>query len=96
MLKTIMMPAFLKIFCRVFFRVQVTGFENLPKKNKTGNNGKLLILANHESLLDHLFGLFPPVLAAFVVHFSVLNNWMFRQMLRFTPYLAKAPRLPNI
>jgi len=84
-----MVAAFLKLICRVIFRVDVTGMANLPKQ------GKLLIIANHESFLDGLLlGLFLPIRATFVVHSTVLNNWLFRRVLRLTPYLAVDPSSP--
>ncbi|MFZ3087395.1 MAG: bifunctional acyl-ACP--phospholipid O-acyltransferase/long-chain-fatty-acid--ACP ligase [Methylotenera sp.] len=84
-----MVAAFLKLICRVIFRVDVTGMANLPKQ------GKLLIIANHESFLDGLLlGLFLPIRATFVVHSTVLNNRLFRHILRLTPYLAVDPSSP--
>ncbi len=84
-----MVAALLKFVCRIIFRVQITGISNIPK------DGKLLIIANHESFLDGLLlGLFLPIRATFVVHTSVLNSWLFRQILRLTPYLAVDPTSP--
>lgn len=84
-----MIATFLQWICRVMFRVEVSGITNLPKQ------GKLLIIANHESFLDGLLlGLFLPIRATFVVHSTVLNSWLFRQILRLTPYLAVDPTSP--
>jgi acyl-[acyl-carrier-protein]-phospholipid O-acyltransferase/long-chain-fatty-acid--[acyl-carrier-protein] ligase len=84
-----MIAAILKFVCRIVFRVQVTGIENMPDQSK------LLIIANHESFLDGLLlGLFLPIRATFVVHTTVLNHWAFRQILRLTPYLAVDPSSP--
>lgn len=84
-----MIAALLKLLARIIFRVRVAGIANLPKQ------GKLLVIANHESFLDGLLlGLFLPIRATFVVHTSVLNNWFFRQVLRLTPYLAVDPSSP--
>jgi len=84
-----MIAALLKLICRVIFRVNISGMDNLPKA------GNLLIIANHESFLDGLLlGLFLPVRATFVVHTTVLNNWLFRLFLRLTPYLAVDPSSP--
>ena len=84
-----MIAAFLKLICRVIFRVNISGMENMPKA------GNLLIIANHESFLDGLLlGLFLPIRATFVVHTTVLNNWLFRLFLRLTPYLAVDPSSP--
>lgn len=84
-----MIARFLKLICRVIFRVNVNGIANLPQQ------GKLLIIANHESFLDGLLlGLFLPIRATFVVHTSVLNNRFFRLTLKLTPYLAVDPSSP--
>ncbi|PKO44555.1 MAG: bifunctional acyl-ACP--phospholipid O-acyltransferase/long-chain-fatty-acid--ACP ligase [Betaproteobacteria bacterium HGW-Betaproteobacteria-22] len=84
-----MIAALLQLICRILFRVDVTGISNLPKR------GKLLIIANHESFLDGLLlGLFLPIRTTFVVHTTVLNHWLFRQILRLTPYLAVDPSSP--
>lgn len=84
-----MLISLLKLICRIVFRVNVSGIANLPKQ------GKLLIIANHESFLDGLLlGLFLPIRATFVVHTSVLNHWLFRQFLKLTPYLAVDPSSP--
>jgi acyl-[acyl-carrier-protein]-phospholipid O-acyltransferase/long-chain-fatty-acid--[acyl-carrier-protein] ligase len=84
-----MIATLLQLVCRVIFRVDVSGIANLPKQ------GKLLIIANHESFLDGLLlGLFLPIRATFVVHTTVLNHWLFRQVLRLTPYLAVDPTSP--
>jgi len=84
-----MIATLLQLICRIIFRVDVSGVANLPKQ------GKLLIIANHESFLDGLLlGLFLPIRATFVVHTTVLNHWFFRQVLRMTPYLAVDPTSP--
>lgn len=84
-----MVTTLLQFICRIVFRVEVNGIANLPKQ------GKLLIIANHESFLDGLLlGLFLPIRATFVVHSTVLNSWLFRQILRLTPYLAVDPTSP--
>jgi len=84
-----MIATLLQLACRIIFRVEVSGIANLPKQ------GKLLIIANHESFLDGLLlGLFLPIRATFVVHTTVLNHWLFRQILKLTPYLAVDPTSP--
>lgn len=84
-----MIATLLELICKVIFRVEVSGIANLPKQ------GKLLIIANHESFLDGLLlGLFLPIRATFVVHTTVLNHWLFRQILKLTPYLAVDPTSP--
>lgn len=84
-----MIAAVLRFICRFVFRVEVAGIANIPQQNK------LLIIANHESFLDGLLlGLFLPIRATFVVHTKVLNSWLFRQVLRLTPFLAVDPTSP--
>jgi acyl-[acyl-carrier-protein]-phospholipid O-acyltransferase/long-chain-fatty-acid--[acyl-carrier-protein] ligase len=84
-----MLISLLKLICRIVFRINVSGISNIPKQ------GKLLIIANHESFLDGLLlGLFLPIRATFVVHTSVLDHWVFRQFLKLTPYLAVNPTSP--
>ncbi|MDP1658953.1 MAG: 1-acyl-sn-glycerol-3-phosphate acyltransferase, partial [Methylotenera sp.] len=41
-----MLAQLLRIICKILFRVQVRGLENVPEGNR------LLIVANHESFLD--------------------------------------------
>lgn len=78
-----MIAALLRLISRLLFRVEVRGQTNIPSATK------LLVIANHESFLDGLLlGLFLPFRATFVVHTTVLNSWLFRQLLRLTPYLA--------
>jgi acyl-[acyl-carrier-protein]-phospholipid O-acyltransferase / long-chain-fatty-acid--[acyl-carrier-protein] ligase len=84
-----MLAKLLRAVCKVVFSVKVNGLEHIPDKNG------LLIVANHESFLDGLLlGLFIPKRATFVVHTGVLKNWLFRQILRLTPYLAVDPSSP--
>lgn len=84
-----MLVTLLRGLCKLLFRVQVKGLENIPQADG------LLIVANHESLLDGmLIGLFLPKKATFVVHTGVLKNSLFRQFLRLVPYLAVDPNSP--
>lgn len=84
-----MLAKLLRFICKILFRVEVRGLENVPKEDG------LLIVANHESFLDGLLlGLFLPKKATFVVHTSVLKKWSFRQALRLTSYLAVDPTSP--
>ena len=94
-----MLARFLRLICKILFRVKVRGLENVPQENNSKENisktNGLLIVANHESFLDgFLLGLYLPVTATFVVHTTVLKNWWFRQFLRLTPYLAVDPTSP--
>ena len=84
-----MIARLLQLTCRIIFRVDVTGITNLPKQ------GKLLIIANHESFLDGLLlGLFLPIRATFVVHTSRTEQLAIQAILRLTPYLAVDPSSP--
>jgi acyl-[acyl-carrier-protein]-phospholipid O-acyltransferase/long-chain-fatty-acid--[acyl-carrier-protein] ligase len=79
----------LRALSRLLFRVEVKGIQHLPATNK------LLLVANHESFLDGLLlGLFLPLRATFVVHTTVLDNWLFRAVLRLVPHLAVDPTSP--
>jgi acyl-[acyl-carrier-protein]-phospholipid O-acyltransferase / long-chain-fatty-acid--[acyl-carrier-protein] ligase len=79
----------LRLLCKGLFRVKTTGLEFVPAQGKT------LVIANHESFLDGLLlGLFLPIRATFVVHTSVLDNWLFRAVLSMVPYLAVDPTSP--
>ena len=84
-----MLAGLLRLICKFLFSVKVRGLENIPQSRG------LLIIANHESLLDgFLLGLYLPFSATFVVHKTVLKSWWFRQFLRLTPYLAVDPTSP--
>ncbi|MFT7228224.1 MAG: acyl-[acyl-carrier-protein]-phospholipid O-acyltransferase [Methylophilaceae bacterium] len=64
-----MLACLLRLICKISFRVEVYCLENVPKEDG------LLIIANHESLLDGLLlGLFIPKRATFVVHTGVLKS----------------------
>ncbi len=83
------MKTLLRLLCRILFRVEVRGIENLP------NTGKILVIANHESFLDGLLvGLFLPFRATFLVHTTVLDNPVFRFLLSRVPHLAVDPTSP--
>ncbi len=84
-----MIAKLLKYLCLIVFRVEVTGISNIPKQ------GKILIIANHESMLDGLLlSLFLATRATFVVHTTSLNHWVFSFILRLTPFLAVDPTSP--
>lgn len=84
-----MLKPILKFVFRILFRIEERGSAFYP------HNGKLLIVANHESFLDGLLlGLFLPFKATFVVHTTVLNNWLFRAILAHVPHLAVDPTSP--
>lgn len=83
------MKTLLRLLCRILFRVELHGVENLP------GGGKTLVIANHESFLDGLLvGLFLPFRATFLVHTTVLDNPVFRFLLARVPHLAVDPTSP--
>jgi len=84
-----MIVSILRLLCKIIFRVEVNGLDNVPKEDG------LLIIANHESFLDGLLlGLLIPKKATFVVHSDVLKNSFFMRFLRLTPHLAVNPSSP--
>lgn len=84
-----MLKLMLRAVCRVLFRIEIRGNAELPA------SGKLLVVANHESLIDgFLLGLFLPFRATFVVHTTVLKNTWFRLILSQVPHLAVDPTSP--
>ncbi|MBF0180179.1 MAG: bifunctional acyl-ACP--phospholipid O-acyltransferase/long-chain-fatty-acid--ACP ligase [Magnetococcales bacterium] len=73
----------LRILARILFRVRVEG------NTQTFDTSRLLIVANHESLLDGLLlGLFLPFDPVFIVHTSVVRFRFFRLILSLADYLA--------
>ncbi len=84
-----MIAIILRFLCKIIFRVEVNGLDNVPKGDR------LLIIANHESFLDGLLlGLFIPKKSTFVVNTGVLKNRLFRLFLSLTPHLAVDPNSP--
>jgi acyl-[acyl-carrier-protein]-phospholipid O-acyltransferase/long-chain-fatty-acid--[acyl-carrier-protein] ligase len=84
MLKTILKSVF-----SLLFRIHVKGNMSRPDAKK------LLVIANHESLLDgFLLGLFLPFKATFVVHTTVLDNLWFRLILSTVPHITVDPTNP--
>jgi acyl-[acyl-carrier-protein]-phospholipid O-acyltransferase / long-chain-fatty-acid--[acyl-carrier-protein] ligase len=77
-----MIASILRFICKILFRVEVRGLENVPAEDG------LLIVANHESFLDGLLlCIFLPKKATFVVHTSTFKKWSFRQALRLTRHV---------
>ncbi|MBF0155282.1 MAG: AMP-binding protein, partial [Magnetococcales bacterium] len=73
----------LRTLARILFRVRVEG------NTQTFDASRLLIVANHESLLDGLLlGLFLPFDPVFIVHTSVIRFRFFRLILSLADYLA--------
>lgn len=74
---------------RLMFSVRVKG------EASAFETQRLLIIANHESLLDGLLlGLYLPVNPVFVVHTGVARSWYFRLILSLVDYLAVDPTSP--
>ena len=66
---------------RVWFRVQVRG--------AIGAHEKLLIVSNHESLLDGvLLGAFLPVRPVWVLNRLIASHWLVRLLMRGIPHLV--------
>lgn len=81
----------LKQLLHLLFRVRVIGLE------QDIDCSRLLIIANHESLLDGLLlGLFLPFDSVFVVHTAITRVWFFRQLLRLSDYIAVDPTSPMV
>lgn len=80
----------LRAVARLLFRVQLRG--DLVKPDAE----RLLVIANHESLLDGLLlGLFLPIKdPVFVVHTEVVKNPIFRLVLMLSDHLAVDPASP--
>ncbi|HEY8353507.1 MAG TPA: bifunctional acyl-ACP--phospholipid O-acyltransferase/long-chain-fatty-acid--ACP ligase [Methylophilaceae bacterium] len=73
----------LRTLCRLLFRVRLHGNVEVPA------DGRLLVIANHESFLDGLLlGLYLPFRPTFVVFTGALDNWLFRQFLKLVPHLT--------
>jgi acyl-[acyl-carrier-protein]-phospholipid O-acyltransferase/long-chain-fatty-acid--[acyl-carrier-protein] ligase len=81
----------LRALARILFRVRVEGIEAIDNKIE-----RLLVIANHESLLDGvLLGLFLPIREpVFVVHTEVVKRPFFRMILGLSDYLTVAPSNP--
>ncbi|MBS1196885.1 MAG: AMP-dependent synthetase and ligase:Phospholipid/glycerol acyltransferase [Proteobacteria bacterium] len=79
----------LRIIIRILFRIEVKGrMEGLDAE-------RLLVVANHESLLDGLLlGLFLPIDPVFVVHTGVAREWRFRLVLSLADYVTVDPTSP--
>ena len=79
----------LRVLFRLLFRVHVEGDRTSLAAER------LLVVANHESILDGLLlGLFLPVNPLFVVHTDVLKSRIYRLILFFSDYLAVDQRNP--
>ncbi|THF64662.1 bifunctional acyl-ACP--phospholipid O-acyltransferase/long-chain-fatty-acid--ACP ligase [Pseudothauera nasutitermitis] len=78
----------LRAVARVLFRVRVEGCMPAPQD-------RLLVIANHESLLDGLLlGLFLPLDPVFVVHTTVIRNPFYRLVLMLVDHLTVDPTSP--
>lgn len=78
----------LRTLASILFRVRLQGC--MPAATE-----RLLVIANHESLLDGLLlGLFLPLNPVFVVHTTVEKRWLFRLVLSLVDYLTVDPTSP--
>ncbi len=81
--------AAMRALCRVLFRVRIEGDLAALRRER------LLLVANHESLLDGLLlALFLPVHPVFVIHSGVINNRFFRILIKQVDYLLVDPTSP--
>ncbi len=72
-----MVRAVMRALFRVLFRVRIEGDQSSLRLDR------LLLVANHESLLDGLLlALFLPVHPVFVIHSGVINNRFFRALIQ--------------
>jgi acyl-[acyl-carrier-protein]-phospholipid O-acyltransferase/long-chain-fatty-acid--[acyl-carrier-protein] ligase len=79
----------LRLIAKILFRVRVLGDLSHFQADR------LLIVANHESLIDGLLlGLFLPVDPVFVVHTGVVANPWFQLLLRGVDHLSMDPTNP--
>jgi len=84
-----MLKPILRALLKVAFRVRVEGDAS------HFSAPRLLIIANHQSLLDGvILGAFLPVDPVFVVHTEVTRNWLYRLLLSLSEYLAVDPTNP--
>ncbi len=61
-----------RVFCMVFFRVRVSGRENIPAK------GAFVLVSNHQSYLDPMLcGAFLKRRLCFLARESLFSNWFF-------------------
>ena len=83
-----LIKSLLRSIARVLFRVRIEGRMPAP-------TDRLLVIANHGSLLDGLLlGLFLPLDPVFVVHTTVAKNPVFRLVLMLVDHLAVDPTSP--
>jgi len=84
-----MLRALLRALLKLLFRVSVVGDAS------HFSAPRLLVIANHQSLLDGvILGAFLPVDAVFVVHTEVTRHPVFRLVLSLSEYLAVDPTNP--
>ena len=89
MLKTLLRPL-LRLLTRILYRVKLRNPHNTQLKSE-----RLLIVANHESLLDGLLlGLYLPVDPVFVVNTQIAQIPLFRLILSMVDYLTVDPSSP--
>lgn len=65
-----------KIFCKLFFKMEVYGLENIPQK------GPFLLASNHQSFIDPLFcGVFLKPPTFFLARDTLFANWFSKRLL---------------
>lgn len=70
-----------RVLLRICFRVEVCG--------TIERHDRLLIVSNHQSLLDGvLLGAFLPVIPVWVLHSTIARHWYVKLPMRFVPHLV--------
>ncbi len=79
-----------RFFVRILFRVEITGLENY---HAAGD--RVLIIANHTSLLDGMFFyLFLPEPPTFAINTEIASRWYFKPFLMFSNIIEMDPTNP--
>ncbi len=80
-----MLKAGIRVLTRVLFRLMY----RVRVRGTLGRHERLLLVSNHESLLDGLLlGAFLPVDPVWVLHTSIARHWWVRAPMRFLPHLV--------
>ena len=83
-----LLKSLLRNVVRILFRVRVEG--RMPPPTE-----RLLVIANHQSLLDGLLlGLFLPLNPVFVVHSTVAKKFLYRLVLMLVEHITLEPSNP--
>ncbi len=85
-----MVRSLVRLILKLLYRVEVRG--SLPPQPPA----RLLIIANHQSLIDpFLLGAFLPFRLTWVVHSQIWARWYFRLIVRWAPHVVVDPAHPH-